>query len=118
VETDVVHDLAAGGFFADDYDFRGHHAAGGILFEFQQGLDVLGFAIFHFLEDFVLGFRLEVGEEVRGSVGAHFFDDVSGAFSVQFFDHLRLQALVELGDGLGRGFFVEGADDALALVGG
>ncbi len=85
---------------------------------FRRDLDFVGFAIFHFLEDFVLGFRLEAGEDVRGSVGAHFFDDVGGALGVQFFDDLRLQALVELGDGFGGGFFVEGADDALALVGG
>src|ERR1700691_4111848 len=117
MEADEVHDLAAGGFFAYDDDFSGHHSAGGVLFEFQQIFDVLRFAIVHFLQDFILGFGLEVGEEVGGGVGAHFFDDVGSAFRVQFFDDLSLQALVEFGNGFGGGFFVEGADDALALVG-
>src|ERR1700689_4113662 len=117
MEADEVHDLAAGGFFAYDDDFSGHHSAGGVLFEFQQVFDVLRFAIVHFLQDFIPGFGLEVGEEVGGGVGAHFFDDVGSAFRVQFFDDLSLQALVEFGNGFGGGFFVEGADDALALVG-
>src|SRR5271155_496512 len=118
VEADVVHDFAAGGFFADDDDFCGHHAAGGVLFEFEEGFDVVGFAIIHFLEDIVFGFGLEAGEDVGCGVGAHFFDDVRGALGVQFFDDLGLEALVEFGDGFGGGQFVEGADDALALVGG
>src|SRR5271169_6507789 len=118
VEADVIHDFAAGGFFADDDDFCGHHAAGGVLFEFEEGFDVVGFAVIHFLEDFIFGFGLEVGEEVGCGVGAHFFDDVRGTLGVQFFDDLGLQALVEFGDGFGGGQFVEGADDALALVGG
>ena len=63
--------------------------------------------MFHFVQNFLGGFRLEVGDQVGGCVGTHFLDDVRGALGVEFFYYLGLQALIEFGDGVGGGFFVE-----------
>ena len=64
VEADVVHDFAAGGFFADDDQFGVHQAAGGFGFEAEEFANVFGVLMVHFFKDFV-GFRARGGTSSR-----------------------------------------------------
>src|SRR5580658_1938396 len=77
VEPNVVHHFAARRVFAHHDDFRGHHAARGVLTELQELLHLFRLAVVHFIQHFLTGFGRKAGNQVGCGVRAHFLDDVS-----------------------------------------
>jgi hypothetical protein len=115
--AEPIEDLIARNGFTDKGKFGVHHAARGGGIEGEEFADVVGFAIGHFLEEFVGGLLGKIGEKIGGSVRRHFFNDIRGFFGIEFFDDLGSEALVKFGENSRSGFFVERSNDALALSG-
>ena len=59
----------------------------------------------------------KVGEKVGGCVGVHLLDNVGCLLRIERLDNRLLNLGLDLFQSLGRGLFVQGLKDSLALVG-
>ena len=95
---------------------RGHEAARGVLFVFEQFLDVLGLFLFHEVDEFLRLGLGQVAEHVSRLVRRHAFQDVGRPLLGHVVDDIGLDLRFQFVQGLGRGVHVEAAEDGRPLL--
>ena len=94
-----------------------HQAAGRVVLEVEQFLDLGLRRRLHLVEDLLGGLVFELVEHVGGLVGRHLLDDVGGLLRLERLEDAHLHVGIDLRQRLPRHLFVDGLEDRAALVG-
>ena len=95
--------------------FGVHHAAGGVIVEFQQLAHFARVRRIHLFEDLFRGLVFQLGKRAGSFVGRHFFDDVGGLLGLEGFEDAGLHLGIDLGKRIGGSLAIDGFEDGFAL---